>query len=355
MAQKINKYGLSRSIPAEIKRKIRKDCGYGCVLCGSIIVDYEHIDPEWNEAKEHNPSKMALLCPNHHSRVTKKIISKQKVIEARQRPWASLHDHSHDLLFMEDGPTKIKIGDNIFEDVDVIVNLDNKPLVWFNEPEEYGAPKRLNALFYDQNGKLISQIINNEFRAFVNGCDVKAEGYKITLNYHRQNINLVLERKADEVIQISKLKMFYGGYDFTVNNAGDFSIRNTNGLNITLNGCSMKNGRCAFKFGTAPKHKLQNLSDYLTVMLKGEYIYNYMSQHIGYVLNGNIVDKKGFIVGTLYYQDVYNLLGEKVGVYKDNCIVSKVDEGIYIPKEQYNIRNVVKHFMPDISYRLFDL
>jgi hypothetical protein len=79
----------------------------------------------------------------------KKMISKRTIIEARNKPWASIHKHSHDLLFMEDGPTKIKIGDNIFEDVDVIVNLNNKPLVWFNEPEEYGAPKRLNALFYD--------------------------------------------------------------------------------------------------------------------------------------------------------------------------------------------------------------
>lgn len=355
MAQKTNKYGLSRSIPAAIKRKIRSECGYGCVLCGSVIIEYEHIEPEWNDAKEHDPSKMALLCPDHHARVTKGIISKHKIIEARKNPWSFIHGHSYDSLSMEASSNKIKIADNIFEDVDIIVDLNNKPLIWFNEAEEYGAPKRLNALFYDQNGKLISQIINNEFRAFVDGCDVNAQGYKITLNYHRQRINLELEREADEVIQINKLNMFYDGYNFSINEVGDFSIKTPDGSNITLNGCGVKNGRCAFKFGSVPKSKLEKPSDFLIVMLKGEHIYNYMQQHIGYLFNSYIIDKHGYRVGKVQNQNVYNLKEELIGIYKDNGILAKVDEGVYIQKGQYHIRNVLKNYAPDVSYRLLDL
>ncbi len=49
--ENINKHGLKRYIEADIRRKIRHDAGYGCVICGNIFVDYEHIEPEFKDAK----------------------------------------------------------------------------------------------------------------------------------------------------------------------------------------------------------------------------------------------------------------------------------------------------------------
>jgi len=40
-----NKFGLSRTIPEAIKSQIRRDDGYGCVVCGNALYQYEHIDP----------------------------------------------------------------------------------------------------------------------------------------------------------------------------------------------------------------------------------------------------------------------------------------------------------------------
>ena len=59
MTQK-NQYDLSREIPADVKRAVRQACGYGCVICGSAIIEYEHVDPTFNEAREHDPT--ARLC-----------------------------------------------------------------------------------------------------------------------------------------------------------------------------------------------------------------------------------------------------------------------------------------------------
>ena len=58
-----NKFELSRTIPEPIKRQIRQDSGFGCVICGLGIIQYEHVDPEFHLAKIHDPSKMTLLCP----------------------------------------------------------------------------------------------------------------------------------------------------------------------------------------------------------------------------------------------------------------------------------------------------
>ena len=47
-----NQHGLSRSIPEDVKQHVRQECGFGCVICGNIIIDYEHIDPGFAEARE---------------------------------------------------------------------------------------------------------------------------------------------------------------------------------------------------------------------------------------------------------------------------------------------------------------
>ena len=65
-----NKHGLPRTIPESIKRKVRQRCGFGCVICGIGLYEYEHFAPEYKDAKSHAPEGITLLCPNHHARKT---------------------------------------------------------------------------------------------------------------------------------------------------------------------------------------------------------------------------------------------------------------------------------------------
>src|SRR4051812_43597484 len=83
-----NRYGLSRDIPSEVKRAVRQRCGFGCVICGSAIVEYEHIDPEFVRARNHEATGIALLCPTCHSRKTRNFLSRRRVIEAAANPAA---------------------------------------------------------------------------------------------------------------------------------------------------------------------------------------------------------------------------------------------------------------------------
>jgi hypothetical protein len=61
MSKKKNRFGLTRDVPADIARIIRKECGFGCLICGDGFYDYEHIDPTFNNAREHDPQKW-LFC-----------------------------------------------------------------------------------------------------------------------------------------------------------------------------------------------------------------------------------------------------------------------------------------------------
>src|SRR5688500_9526885 len=87
MGAQVNKFGLSREIPSPTKRVIRQQCGFGCVVCGSGIYQYEHIDPEWHRAKEHSASRIALLCGTCHDYVTRRLWPKSKILKAREHPY----------------------------------------------------------------------------------------------------------------------------------------------------------------------------------------------------------------------------------------------------------------------------
>jgi hypothetical protein len=86
-----NKHGLKRDIPADVKRIVRKNSGFGCVICGLAFYHYEHFNPEFENATQHIASGITLLCGNHHDAKTRNRISKQTIINAVQNP-RSLQD-----------------------------------------------------------------------------------------------------------------------------------------------------------------------------------------------------------------------------------------------------------------------
>jgi hypothetical protein len=75
----------SRHIPVEIKRQVRKECGFGCAVCGMPFFDYEHII-DFAKVKKHEAQNIVLLCPLHHASTTRKKLSKETVQEAKESP-----------------------------------------------------------------------------------------------------------------------------------------------------------------------------------------------------------------------------------------------------------------------------
>ena len=51
---KKNKLNLSRAIAVEVKKQVRRDSGYACVICGTCPYVYEHIEPEFKDPKIHD-------------------------------------------------------------------------------------------------------------------------------------------------------------------------------------------------------------------------------------------------------------------------------------------------------------
>jgi hypothetical protein len=202
-----NKYGLARDIPDPIKRTVRQACRFGCVICGSSIVEYEHVDPEFKDAKEHDPQCITLLCPQCHSKVTTGIWSKEKVKAAMQDPWCKKEGYAYESFDIGETFPTIVFGGMTFVNCTIPIQVKDLPLIQIKRPEEVGAPFRLTAYFYNTLRALTLSIIDNEWYAYDTNWDVEVSGRTITVRDEPGQFSLRVVAEPPERLIIDRLDM----------------------------------------------------------------------------------------------------------------------------------------------------
>jgi len=236
-----NKHGLSRSIGAEVKRLIRQQCGFGCVICCSSIWDYEHIDPTFENATRHDATAMALLCPNHHREVTSGRISKQTVASHRKAPCSINSGEIGSIFDLGVTTPSLQFGGLHIQGCPVPIKVGPDPLFEVKGGEEPGSPFRLSGNFYNSKGNPSLQIIDNEWKVFSNEVwDLNIEGPVITIRDEKGTISLCLRMDPPHRIIVEKLNMIFKNYKF-IGGKDKLSIFR-DGKNIGgFQNCSIKN------------------------------------------------------------------------------------------------------------------
>lgn len=300
MAGVVNKFGLKRYIPSEIRKKIRIDAGYGCVICGGLFVDYEHIEPEFNKAVEHDPDKMTLLCSLCHDKVTKKIFSKKKVWAAKLNPKTKQKGFSRDVLDPENTSRTIFIGSSEFSMQQVLLVIHNKPVLWFSESKDSDSPYELNFIFHDKNSNVAGFVNKNVFTGVLVENDISAQGYTIQVKKSRK-IFVEIEAKGGEPLRINKLHFQYGKAKVSLKGDGTLILGNVQYERQKLRDCNSaailfhgvpnthfkKNGRRINKHSVAVKLALR----------KNNSIINYRGMSVGWVFDNTVVTKDYLIAG----------------------------------------------------------
>ncbi|MFV5349047.1 HNH endonuclease [Acinetobacter baumannii] len=208
MSSTKNKFGLSRNIPSEIKREIRKRDSFGCILCAFPIVEYEHVDPEFKDAKEHLVEGITILCPTCHTKVTNKLISKDLIKEAIKNPRAKVLSEVRDkLLFTRSHPT-VTIGGAKFVRCDIPLLYRNMNLISItNEDGNFF----LNALLFDSQGNQTLAIIDNEWIVKTEDIwDLEAIGNRVTIREKHRKPSLIFRIEENNNLIIEKIDMKIG-------------------------------------------------------------------------------------------------------------------------------------------------
>lgn len=204
-----NKHGLSRYIPADVRREVRQRCGFGCVRCGNPIIQYEHFDPPYNEAKEHNSEGITLLCGSCHDKKTRGLISVESIRSFNSQPKSLEVGFNREVFDITSSNQVIKFSGTNYIGVKTIIGIMGTEILSVSPPELPGAPIRISALFYDSDGLEILRIIDNEWFSNLNSWDIEVVGPVITIKRKEGDIALQIKTFPPDTIEIQRIAMFY--------------------------------------------------------------------------------------------------------------------------------------------------
>lgn len=210
MAQ--NKFGLNRHIPEDVKRQVRTRCGFGCAVCGATITEYEHFFPDFVDAISHDPHQIVLLCPTHHSLVTKGLLPKDQIYEFSLNPAAKQQGFS---LFNHPwfkGIPSLKMGGGpLISGTPIPIEVRGESVIRFQEPEEGSEITRISANLRDAAGNQFLKIVENEWQVMSGDWDFQCIGNRYIFNDRTGSPMLRLRMEPPEYIAIEILRTSVDG------------------------------------------------------------------------------------------------------------------------------------------------
>lgn len=244
----INQHGLSRDIPEGVKRQIRQRDGFGCVVCGRAIYDYEHIAPEFSDAREHSSQGILLLCSEHHSLKTRGLLSKETILAAAQNPRAKQHGFSFGPFDIGAAPPTIRLGTLTVRNVQTLIEILGEPIFSIRPPNESGLPFLINACLRDRDGEIILHIVDNEWRTPCENWDVEIEGPRITIRKKLGDILLQLRSEPPHQLVIERLDMIHRGNRVTCREGVKVEVESDSGARFVAMDTSVEGSEVALDF-----------------------------------------------------------------------------------------------------------
>jgi hypothetical protein len=189
---------------------VRRECGFGCVICGEAICEYHHFDPPFEHAKEHAVSKIALLCGTCHKKASKPLLPIESVRRGRTDPYCLRKKTWHTKLDFSKKPLSVVLGAAVFIAPKSVLRINGVELLSIKKPECDGAPIQISGRFFDEKGVERLAIENNILEGDSNSWDVEWRGSKLFIRRAPQKVNLRLSISPDNnLVTIERLKMRY--------------------------------------------------------------------------------------------------------------------------------------------------
>lgn len=157
-----NRFGLNRNIPDAVKKAVRRRCGFGCVICGSAIITYEHFMPPFKDATQHDPNGITLLCGSHQLETTKGILSKESIAHYNSSPYCLRVGNSKHIFDLGNIRPSLILGSVDVSDCGPGIEVDGEVFLRIRPPEKHSSRWRISARFLNSEGSVICEIVDNE-------------------------------------------------------------------------------------------------------------------------------------------------------------------------------------------------
>ena len=220
-------------IPEPTKRLVRQRCGFGCVICGFPIYEYDHI-VNYANTRSHQGDGIALLCGEHHDLKTKGLLTVADVKEANAEP-----------MNLRGGESRLynlgfKANDYVF-DLGTVqfsgpltaegaaadpIRIDGSSVIGARVED---GQLLMSLVFCDDSGREVFRVKENELRYNKAMWDVEFVGKRLKIRERARRIVLDIEFEPPNRILVRRGRILRNGIDILV----------TEEWTAVLNGCQL--------------------------------------------------------------------------------------------------------------------
>src|SRR5437899_5550780 len=197
-------------LPEAVKREVRKRCHFGCVICGSPVFEYDHID-EYSKIFKHDAENITILCPLHHRLKTKGQLPTRYVRRANRTPKNGKSPYTSPISLpgYAFGPVTFVIGtDKYIYDVDPerlipVILVDGIPFLGFQIVDDAIL---LDLVLHDSDLNPALIIRRGEVEVMTGVWDFTFVGQRLKINSTRYKAEIELKYGVD-AIELTKGQM----------------------------------------------------------------------------------------------------------------------------------------------------
>lgn len=210
----------ARDIPLPVQREVRQRCGFGCVICGLPLYEYEHL-LGWANVKRHVAEEITLLCDRHHREKTNGLLPLEAVLKADKAPFnlRSGESSPYDLYFSGD-TCEVTMGTNSFVATNygygtqvVPLVIDGIPIVGFILGDDHLL---LNVNIFDECNELALRIQNNVVTYRTSNWDVSLTGRDLIVREGKGKILLDIRFDVPNKVHIRRAMLRYSGIEVRI-------------------------------------------------------------------------------------------------------------------------------------------
>ncbi len=253
-----NNEGLTRKVPADVRRAVRKACGFGCVVCGCAVYDYDHHSPQFKDAKTHDVAGISLLCQTCHTKKKKGLLTEEAYSQARTAPYCLREGNAWtDWVSSEPYAPQLVIGLLTLVGGSSLFRVDDEVLFGFDPPEDNGAPPSLNLRFFNDKGAEIFAVVGNEITVSSDAFDIETVGPVWTVRSALYHVDLEIRFDLLTRITVSRMKFRHGRWSIHAA-PGTVALKFDDEPIETFSGRARVSGDCLFSVAADSPSLKQN-------------------------------------------------------------------------------------------------
>lgn len=207
-------------IPRALAREVRQRCGFGCVICGIPLFEYDHL-LGWANVSRHRAQEITLLCDQHHREKTAGLLPDSIVHESNEHPYNLRSGESAPYNLWYGGNTyKFDIGNNHFFGTIPATGLEVQPLRIDGVPV---LSARLEDGHYllsfeilDSTGTLVAKVHDNELVMSATVWDVELIGTSLTIREGHRRVLVDIQFSPPSGVKIRRGRFLRNGVELLV-------------------------------------------------------------------------------------------------------------------------------------------